>query len=112
MKLLSVFSNGNEISIRYNFWAQEVIRYNGVEVSRKSSVFGATHWFEVQENRELIEYVIKLGINFGGTSMNVWRNGEAIVKGLGATYERCRPSHRHSLPPPAGSSPSYHRDLV
>ena len=112
MKILSVFTNGNEIAIRNNLWGQEIILYNNTEVSRKSSLFGATHCFEVWEERELVEYVVKLGFNVHGVSMNVWRNGEFIVKGLGATYERCQPSYRHDLPPPAGSSPSYHRDLV
>lgn len=45
--------------------------------------------FEVCEGLELVEYLIKIGYNFWGFSMNVWCNGEFIVKGLGVIYECC-----------------------
>lgn len=112
MKVLSVFHNGNEITIRNNMLGQEIILYNGTEMCRKASLFGRTHCFEVQEGHEFVEYLIKIGYNAWGLSMNVWRNGEPIVKGLGATYERCRPERRHQMPPPADSNRSYHHDLV
>ena len=112
MKILSVFSNGNEIAIRNNMLGQEIILYNGTEMYRKATFFGGTHVFEVREGSESVEYLIKIGYNSWGLSMNVWRNGEPIVKGLGATYERCRPERRQNIPPPASTNSSYHHDLV
>lgn len=111
MKVLSIFSHGNEIAIRNNLLGQEIILYNGNELSRKFSVFGRTHAFDVHEEHEPVEYVIKLGYNAWGLSVNVWRNGEPLVKGLRATYEDCRPK-RQRLISPTGPRPSYHHDLV
>ena len=108
MKILSVFSNGNEITLRNTMWGQEKIFYNRREVSTKYSLLGAVHVFDVYEGTDLVEYVVKVGYNNLGVSANIWRDGEPILSGLCTTYESCRPER-----PPTRSDPrSYHRDLV
>lgn len=110
MKILSVFSNGNEIAIRNTIWGTEKIFYNHKEVSSKYSFFGAVHHFEVQEDRNWVTYVIKVGFNNLGVSANVWRDGQPLAKGLCASYESCRPRQESSRSTSHGST--YHQDLV
>ncbi len=110
MKILSVFSNGNEIAIHNNLLGRDTIFYNGTQVSRKFSLLGAVHHFDVQEGQEWVNYVINVGYNtHGGISANVWRNGEPILITLRATYESCRPKTETRV---STSGSNYHRDLV
>ena len=110
MKILSVFSNGNEIAIHNNHLGRETIFYNGTQVSKKFSMLGTVHHFDVQEGHEWIEFVIKVGYNsWGAVSANVWRNGEPILMSLRATYESCRPQTATRV---STTGSSYHQDLV
>lgn len=112
MKILSVFSQDNEISIRQNSWGKEKVYYNGQEVSGKYSFFGAVHSFEVQEGRDFVEYVIKIGFNGWGVGANVWRNGKPLSLGLRTSYDKCKPVKRWLPPSNSNSGSSYHNDLV
>lgn len=115
MKILSVFSGGNEITIRNTIWGQEKIFYNHREVSSKYSFFGAVHTFEVYEGTDLVEYIVKIGFNNLGVSANIWRNGEVVLAGLNATYrdvaehKRSSGARSHGYDRPRSS---YHQDLV
>ena len=111
MRILSVFSHGNEIAIRNTILGKEKVFYNDREVSGKYSFFGATHTFEIQEGPDWVEYIVKVGYNNLGVSANVWRNGEMLVRGLA---KECASS---SSPPKrttnsSSNTGSYHHDLV
>jgi hypothetical protein len=110
MRILSVFSHGNEIAIRNTIWGKEKVFYNDREVSGKYSFFGATHTFEVQEGPDLVEYVVKVGYNNLGVSANVWRNGEMLVRGLAKECASTSPPKRTTNR--SYDTAGYHHDLV
>ena len=110
MRILSVFSHGNEIAIRNTIWGKEKVFYNDRVVSGKYSFFGATHTFEVQEGPDWVTYIVKVGYNNLGVSANVWRNGELLVRGLAT---ECTGSHSpERTSNRADSISGYHHDLV
>jgi len=51
-------------TIRIKFFGTEKIFYDGKEVSRKNSLFGATHIFRVNEDRKEVQYEVKIGLRF------------------------------------------------
>lgn len=110
MRILSVFSQGNEIAIRNTIWGKEKVFYNDREVSGKYSFFGATHTFEVQEGPDWVAYTVKVGYNNLGVSANVWRNGELLVRGLAMGCTNSQPPKRTTNRPQ--NTTNYHRDLV
>ena len=57
--LRTIIYNGHSIDIKAE--GEEIIHYDGKEVSRKSSLFGATHVFKVSESDEMVEDKIKIG---------------------------------------------------
>jgi hypothetical protein len=56
----------------------EIIRYDGKEVSRKDSIFGATHKFQVREDGEKVQYTVQIGSRGLGNWCEVSRNGDFI----------------------------------
>jgi len=58
----------------------EIVRYDGNEVSRKRSVLGANHRFEVRERDENVEYEVRIGTRWHGFSATcmILRNGELL----------------------------------
>ena len=110
MRILSVFSHGNEIAIRNTILGKEKVFYNDREVSGKYSFFGATHTFEIQEDSDWVEYVVKVGYNNLGVSANVWRNGEMLVRGLASDCVSSQLPKRSSNQPQ--NTTGYHHDLV
>ncbi|MGH1433231.1 MAG: hypothetical protein ACRBG0_02110 [Lewinella sp.] len=110
MRILSVFSHGNEIAIRNTILGKEKVFYNDREVSGKYSFFGATHTFEIQEGPDWVEYIVKVGYNNLGVSANVWRNGEMLVRGLASSCASPIPPKRQTNRPQ--DTTNYHHDLV
>jgi hypothetical protein len=51
-------------TIGIKFFGTEKIFYDGKEVSRKNSLFGATHIFRVNEDRKEVQYEVKIGLRF------------------------------------------------
>lgn len=62
----------------------EKVFYDGKEVSRKNSLFGATHIFRVNEDTQEVRYEIKIGLRWYwilrwlSTWCEVRRNGEIL----------------------------------
>ncbi|MEZ4984018.1 MAG: hypothetical protein R2795_03095 [Saprospiraceae bacterium] len=110
MKLLSVFYNGNEIAIHNDWWGVETITYNGVEVSRKFSCWGATQRFFIDEEDEKVEYVVKVGFGIWGITANIWRNQVPLLQGLRGKYPRAKNTGVSRST--THSNASYFHDLV
>jgi hypothetical protein len=80
MKLVTAFHNGNEITVRNNIWGYESVYYNGTRMSKKFSLLGATHRFQVQEENVNTLYEIKVGFNtMGVVGVNIYRNGLPLI---------------------------------
>ena len=50
-------------------------------ISKKFSWFGTNHVFDVEENGEWVEYVLRTRFDFNGMSANLTRDGIQIIKG-------------------------------
>ncbi len=83
MRLVSVFYNGNEISVHNNMWnGVESVRYNGAEMVSKFSWLGATHTFTVEEEGQLVDYEVEIAFTLNGIQTNIWRNEEPLLIGI------------------------------
>ncbi|MBS4015079.1 MAG: hypothetical protein KGZ86_01385 [Candidatus Latescibacteria bacterium] len=74
--------NGHTIEIKA--LGTEKVLYDGREVSRKNSFFGATHTFRAREDSKQVQYEVKIGLKWiwwlrwFRTWCEVKRNGEII----------------------------------
>jgi len=74
--------NGHTIEIKA--FGTEKVFYDGKDVSRKNSLFGATHIFRANEDGHEVQYEVKIGLKFlwwlrwFRTWCEVRRNGELI----------------------------------
>lgn len=81
MKMLSVFYQGNEISVHNSCWGVETVRYNGQKMTSAFSWWGKTHRFSVMEGNEQAQYTIIISMNWNSwnlISIDVYRNEEPL----------------------------------
>jgi len=105
MKIISVNINGSIIEfINCNWTGYEYIYVNGEVVSKKFSWFGTNHIFEVEENGEWVEYVLRTRFDLNGFSANITRDGVRIIHGGKGDI--------HLLPSGIKSSLYHENDLV
>jgi hypothetical protein len=79
MRILAVGENKIEIDLLSLFAGKETVHYNGVIDSRKKSMWGCVHSFNVKENGTDTHYEIKTGLVFPiRTTIVVTRNGELL----------------------------------
>ena len=64
MRILAVGENKIEIDLISLFTGKETVYYNGEIVSRKKSMWGCVHSFNVNENGTDTHYEIKTGLVF------------------------------------------------
>ncbi len=64
MKLVTFYIGDNIIELDNNIWGTETVKLNGETVSQKWSLFGIEHPFNIQENGQAKEAVVKIGYNF------------------------------------------------
>ena len=73
--------DGHKIEVSgMSLTAMEEVLYDGATVSKKRSVTGSTHIFNVKENEEEIQYEVEIGTKWHGFSAwtTVRRNGKII----------------------------------
>jgi hypothetical protein len=68
-----------QLSIDNSMTGVETICMNEEVVSKKFSFWGAEHTFTREENGEVVNYEVKIGLNFTGIGYNVYRNDEPIL---------------------------------
>jgi hypothetical protein len=75
--------DGQNIEIISNNFGQEVVKYNGEEVSSKFSIMGATHIFTVSESGAAAIYEVKLKNSWHGMSVDIQikKNGSVSYTG-------------------------------
>ena len=88
MRFTSCFYNGNEISVHNSIWGVESVRYNGEKMTSIFSFGGATHEFSVYEEDILVTYRIEIALGLMGVGVSIWRNGETLLLGRGASCRR------------------------
>lgn len=101
MKIIVVNIGDTRIEFDNNMWTgHENIYVNGKLVSRKFSFFGTDHVFDVEEDGELIEYILTTGFGWQGITARITRNGIPIVEsgccGLQVSVPREGLSNYHS----------------
>jgi hypothetical protein len=74
--LRTLIYKGHKIEIKAD--GTEIIYYDGKEVSKKDSLFGATHVFQVSENGQKVDYKVEIGARWLSSTCEVTRNGEII----------------------------------
>ena len=72
----TIVHNGHRIEVSYGL--TERVRYDGRLTSQKTTWFGATHVFRVQEDGEEVEYDAEIRSGFWGVKVTVRRNGIMI----------------------------------
>jgi hypothetical protein len=77
--------NGHTIEVQgLSLNADEIVKYDGREVSRKKSIFGATHTFRVTEDGEKVTYEVEMHTRWLSLVDSVWylirRNGKEIYR--------------------------------
>jgi len=60
--MIIINHNGHTIEIKT--FGTEKVFYDGKEVSRKNSFFGATHAFQAREDSKQVQYEVKIGLKF------------------------------------------------
>jgi hypothetical protein len=73
-------TNGHtlEVQLHTYFTATEIVRYDGVEKSRRSSLLGMTHTFEVTEDGTPVRYDVTTYLKWHGAGCRIQRNGQLI----------------------------------
>ncbi len=81
MRYLTFFiDRQNKIDIHNSWLGRETIYYNGTLMSNKSSLFGATHDFEVREADETASYRIHINYKWPfRIGFDIFRNGRALI---------------------------------
>lgn len=80
MKVISVNINGTIIKFsNCNWTGYEYVYVNGKMVSKKFSWFGTDHIFDVEEDGEWVEYIMRFTYGYRGLSADVTRNGIRII---------------------------------
>jgi len=79
MKTITYGTNIIEVS-GMSLTAIEQVKYNGKIVSSKRSMLGATHIFEIEEDKQTVQYEIEIGTRWHGMSSwcTVRREGRVI----------------------------------
>lgn len=80
MSGIVMISNGHKLEVQLNTMLSpvEIVTYDGVEQSKKSSWFGTTHAFDVVENGENVHYEVITRMALNGAGCTVTRNGQLI----------------------------------
>ena len=73
-------NNGHKIEVQLNtlFTAVEIVRYEGREVSRKTSLLGTTHSFDAVEDGSPVKYEVKTRFTWHGAACTISRDGKVI----------------------------------
>lgn len=81
MRYLTLYIDKTKIiEIHNSLLGNETIYYNEKEVSKKWSILGSKHEFDVTENGGQVKYKIEIGLRFTvGVSCNIYRNDEPIL---------------------------------
>lgn len=79
MKYLTLFYEGNKIEVHNNILGKETIFYNDQMVSKKFSLLGAKHLFEVTEDGQVVNYEVAIKYNEYGLGFCVYRNNQPIL---------------------------------
>lgn len=72
----TIMHAGHRIEVSYGL--TERVRYDGRLMSQKTTWFGATHVFQVEENGEIAEYDAEIRSGVWGAKVTVRRNGVLI----------------------------------
>jgi len=82
MKIMTVNINRIRIEFNNNLWTgHQTIIVDGQLVSKKFSIFGREHIFDVFEEGDYVEYTLKTGLGpgYGGIIYDLYRNGKLLV---------------------------------
>lgn len=81
-------SSGNTVIEFHNNWlGEETVIVNGQVVSKKSSVWGANHYFSVSEDGEAANYILTTKITEGlQVALDLSRNGKLIHENVPVKY--------------------------
>ena len=73
-------SDSVKIEVDNSFSGEETIKYNGEVVSEKKSLLGENHPFTREENGEVVQYEVRIGIkNLGRISVAIYRNNKVVL---------------------------------
>lgn len=93
MRIIAVNIGTTKIEFYNSMWTGvESIYANGELVSKGFSFLGMDHHFDVEENGELVHYVLTTGLGWMGATAELTRDGVPILETGGG--ERGRTIHR------------------
>ena len=79
MRILSVNIGTTTVAFDKFMWTEKIYA-NGELMSKKFSVHGTKHRFEVEENGEIVKYILTTGGGGTGNKNRLTRNGAMIVE--------------------------------
>lgn len=81
MRYLTYFTQDHHrIDINNSWLGEEKIYYDGQLVSRRSSILGSMHEFQVTENDEVTDYQINIEYRWPlRIGFDIFRNGKALL---------------------------------
>jgi hypothetical protein len=79
MKLVTILINGHQIEVENTWSAKEIVRYDGRVVSERRSIWGGSHFFQVHEDGNLIQYEVTFNPSFLERITIVIRRNGAII---------------------------------
>lgn len=93
MKFLTLQLDENtKIDINNTIWGKETIFYNEEIVSEKTSLLGAEHEFQKEENGQTTHYRVKVGLDLmRGVVYDIFRNEKQIFTNHGNTQKPVKP---------------------
>ncbi|MCB0685076.1 MAG: hypothetical protein KDC53_01085, partial [Saprospiraceae bacterium] len=87
MQYKVIIEENNRIEF-HNSWAgEETVYLNGQLVSKKSSFWGTSHYFEAFESGEKVRYILTSKVASGmEVQLDLVRNGELVQKNIAVNF--------------------------
>lgn len=79
MKFTTIYSGENKIEISNTMLGKEIIKVNDEVVSEKKSFYGTDHHFEISENGNKTNCIIKLGFGINGVVFDFYKDNSPII---------------------------------
>lgn len=87
MRIIAINIGTTKIEFYNSMWTGvELIYVNEELVSKQFSLLGTDHHFKVEENGELVHYVLTSGLGWMGITTELTRNGVPIIE-TGGSYQ-------------------------
>lgn len=80
MKVTTIYVDDNKVELYNSLLGKEIVRLNNEIVSSKFSVFGAKHFFYINEYGKQVLCNLNVGFGFNGVNFNLFKDNKPIIE--------------------------------